>query len=374
MNVENIDISKDTFNFTSFNNELSARGYRFHLSLNEILSFIINNHYSVRHFKYNRRNKKNAQKTKVIVLDIDEPQISYPAINSIKNKLKDYNHILSTTKSHQIEKNGVICDRYRIILFCIDFIDDGKLYKKQILDVSNYLGLKCDEKCVDLGRFFYKSQEVISHNFNGKSFELVSLDKTEVAPAENNDALWEADIVLTDSLKNWINKQNLGTRLIKARERLIRILIAQKGLLIRFDISKEWLSNYLNIKRDTLTNWLKEIIDNGWLNIANEAYGKGYKAISYRAENELAELIMSYYGFKDRRDSYNSKPLPTKINDGEWHKTVFLASFKFQNDETDDNFIKWFKTIPGWDQKDRLSKAHNSFKDMKRYLKDLDRV
>lgn len=370
-----IDISEEIFNFSSFNNELSARGISFNLSPTEILRFITNNHYSVRHFTRNWRKNDNALKTKIIVLDIDEPQLNHPNIDSVKDKLKSYNHILSTTRNHNTDKNGIVCDRYRIIIFCSEYIEEGELYKKQILDVSKYLGLQCDERCVDLGRFFYKSQEIISYNFHGKSFKPVTLEEIEVIPLqEKNVVLWEADIELTEEMKIWIDKKILGKRVILTRERLIRILIAQKGLLIRFDISKEWLSDYLHIKRDTLSVWLKDIMKRGWLSIANEAYGKGYKAISYRAENGLAELIMNYYGFKDRKDSYSSKPLPMQIKDGEWHRTVYIASFRFQNDETDENFIGWFKSVPGWDKKTRLKEAYDAFKCMKRYLRGLDKL
>src|SRR5690606_36016887 len=144
-----------------------------------ILDFIINNNYSVRHFKYNRRKSKNAQKTNLVILDIDEPQIKYPDLNSRKEKLQTFNHIVSTTKSHQKEKNGVICDRYRTIFICNEFIKDARLYKRQVLDTAEYFGLKCDERCVDLGRFFFKSREIVSHNFSGISFERVITLKPE---------------------------------------------------------------------------------------------------------------------------------------------------------------------------------------------------
>lgn len=373
MEIISSDLDNFVFGFTSFNDEKNSRGIKFELKANDILDFVLNYHYSVRHFKYNKRKKANAQKTRIIILDIDEPQINYPDLESIKNKLRPYNHILSTTKSHQILKNGIICDRYRIIFFCDIFIEDPISYKQQILDISKYFNLECDEKCVDTGRFFYKSQEIISSNFNGKSFKLVLTEKSGEKQLKKKDiALWEANIELTTSMKNWIDRKNLGQRLIQTREQLIRILIAQRGLLIRFDISQEWLSNYLHIKRDTLSSWLTDLIENQkWLSIADKSYGKGYKAISYRAEHELAELIMNFYGYIDRKESYETNTLPTEIKDGEWHRSTYIASLKFQKDTTDENFIRWFKTIPGWDKKTRLKEAYDAFKCMKRYTEGL---
>ncbi len=98
------NISESLFYFTALINERITKGIKFELSVQEILKFIIENNYSATKFKYNRRKKINAQKTKVIVLDIDEPQINYLTIFDIKNKIKDLNHILATTRSHQILK------------------------------------------------------------------------------------------------------------------------------------------------------------------------------------------------------------------------------------------------------------------------------
>jgi len=366
------NISHNTYNLTGFNDKNQTLGSRVFIEASEILNFIINTNYSVRHFKYNRRKSKNAQKTQLIILDIDEPQINYPTLDSIKSKLKPYNHILSTTKSHQREKNGVICDRCRIILFCNDFIEDSELYKKMALDTAEYLGFKCDVRCVDLGRFFYKSVDIVSHNFNGNSFELLTVTKHEEKPEVKKDViLWEANIELPKEIMDWIDRKTLGKRIVNARERLIRILIAQRELLIRFDISQEWFSEYLHIKRDTFNVWLQDFLENDWLSIANDSYGKGYKAISYRAEGLLADLIIKYFDYKNRRDAYNVINLPTQIKDGEWHRTIYLSALRFKNDETDENFIRWVQTIPGWDKKTRLKEAYDAFKCMKRYFDGL---
>lgn len=48
----------------------------------------------------------------ILVLDVDE-DISIKYVQSL---LSDYEYLIHTTKSHQIEKNGKICDRFRILL------------------------------------------------------------------------------------------------------------------------------------------------------------------------------------------------------------------------------------------------------------------
>lgn len=53
----------------------------------------------------------NNTKQNLIVLDIDDGL----SINQAKELFKDYKYFMCTTKSHRIEKKGVMCDRFRVI-------------------------------------------------------------------------------------------------------------------------------------------------------------------------------------------------------------------------------------------------------------------
>lgn len=48
----------------------------------------------------------------LIILDIDDGL----TIEQAKQEFKDYKHLICTTKSHQKEKKGLTCDRFRVIL------------------------------------------------------------------------------------------------------------------------------------------------------------------------------------------------------------------------------------------------------------------
>jgi hypothetical protein len=66
-------------------------------------------------FVFENRLKKsenwNNDKQNLLILDVD----SGLTINEAREKFKDYKYFICTTKSHQKEKKGVMCDRFRII-------------------------------------------------------------------------------------------------------------------------------------------------------------------------------------------------------------------------------------------------------------------
>lgn len=362
------NITNQIFIFTSFINERSIKGVRSEVSTTDILKFIIDNHYSATKFKFNRRKQINAQKTKILVLDIDEPQLNYPTVEDVKNKIKDFNHVIATTKSHQVLKNGSVCDRYRILLFLSEDVETSKQYKEQVSQVANILNINHDEKCTDLGRLFFKSNQIISFNFSGYSFLPIRID-AQVEKIEKAKFQYRlADCAFPAEIEKWVNKKELGKRIVAKREELIRILICQKYLLAYNGFSQDYMAKYLNIRRNTFKVWFDDLIKHGWLTIFSDDYGKGWKSKTYSAKGELADTIMSYHGFKNRSDCYSQVELPVKIKNGEWHKVLFLSTFKFSNDEDSTNYINWVKTIDGWDRKTRLVQAHNAFTCMKKIL------
>lgn len=362
-------INDQFFGFTSFIDETKPKGVRVNLPSLDICNYILNNNYSATTFKYNRRKKSNAQKTKIIILDIDEPQGNYPTINDLRLKIKDLNHVLATTKSHQKLKNGVVCDRYRLLIFLSEDVENTKHYSDYVAQISNHLNLKHDCKCIDLGRLFFRSVEILSMNLDGQSFVTVRPNSITPPVLINKKLEYRmAECELPPEILKWVNKKELGQRIVNKREVLIRILICQKYLLTHNDLSLEFISNYLGIKRDTLKNWFDDLIKHGWLSIFSNDYGKGWKSKSYSAQGELAKVIMEYHGYKTRRDCYGEIALPVSIKDGEWNEVLFQCSFKFSLDDKPDIYINWVKTIDGWDKKTRLIQAHNSFKHMKKFI------
>lgn len=109
------------------------------------------------------RKKDNfIQGQNMIAFDIDEGLTLREAIQ----KLTNYKYIIYTTKSHQREKNGIVCDRFRIILptktnFFVNVEQHKQLYENlsQVLELPTY-----DVATRNVSRLWFtnKNAEVIS--------------------------------------------------------------------------------------------------------------------------------------------------------------------------------------------------------------------
>jgi hypothetical protein len=90
-------------------------------------------------------------------LDFDSPATT---LEWALETFKDHTHIIGTTKSHQKEKNGITCDRFRVVLMFEDLVTDLHLYKYNMEKMI--LKHKADRACKDGARFFYPCKEIVS--------------------------------------------------------------------------------------------------------------------------------------------------------------------------------------------------------------------
>lgn len=104
------------------------------------------------------RRKDKFKSSQLIALDFDNGKMTLgEAIHWAKSG--GLAHIIATTKSHQKEKSGLVCDRFRMILrseLCTS-VDDFEYTMKVYSE-----NLPCDPACKDGGRFYYPSVEIIS--------------------------------------------------------------------------------------------------------------------------------------------------------------------------------------------------------------------
>ncbi len=114
------------------------------------------------------RRTDDFQMCMLMVLDFDGPGYSIEAC------IEDFwgvRHIIGTTKSHGQIKNGVICDRYRLIV----------PFSRPILSLAEYLSnikravksLPADQSCTDGGRFFFPCIDIVSVNDVGIDYQVV---------------------------------------------------------------------------------------------------------------------------------------------------------------------------------------------------------
>ena len=124
--------------------------------------------------KGGHRLEKNFLGSYICALDFDAP---YTPLDCAIAEFKDYSHIIATTKSHQKQKNGVVCDRYRVVLWWERLITDLAEYKFNLAkQIDNYYS---DKACKDGARFFFPCVDIVSSNGNGK---LVKVETPDIAP------------------------------------------------------------------------------------------------------------------------------------------------------------------------------------------------
>lgn len=146
--------------------------------------------------------------TDCIVLDIDDGL----SISSFQYMFRKYKFILATTKSHQQEKKGVRCDRFRVIIPAINIDTDADVHFRalellapfsdvQVLTkTSSFLGtddciiIKNDGKKIDM----FKSNELAKEQLEAEAEE-IRKNKAKKIDKDIRDVHYgrlDADIVL----------------------------------------------------------------------------------------------------------------------------------------------------------------------------------
>lgn len=179
---------------------------------NGLCNEVVSNDWSQSLFEDNYRKAANFKSAEIMALDIDD---GLPLVDAI-NRLKDYKHIIATTKSHQVDKNGIVADRYRIILF-LDGVITTKAAFKATWDSLYKICPEIDTACKDASRYWSKSVKVVSTNPKGY---LVSI----IRSAPKKSALATVQKSVTTSLSKetlevlgvGIEKGSRNQRLFKA--------------------------------------------------------------------------------------------------------------------------------------------------------------
>jgi len=102
-----------------------------------------------------------------LIFDIDDKLSLEDAFKIIQ--ANHFKALVITTKSHQKDKNGVVCDRYRIILpFTTAFYKSVELYKAAFIECAKWFQGGVDMATKDPSRFFYGNADQKHWYFEGK--------------------------------------------------------------------------------------------------------------------------------------------------------------------------------------------------------------
>lgn len=192
----------------SYSNNLADGYIPYSLSLKDFSNVLVSRgNYSP--FQYNNNYRKeinsNLDKCNCIMLDFDDGMTIYEA----KLLFSQYKYIIATTKSHQKEKNGIICDRFRLILptnrtFENITIDE---YKMMMQILINRYG--SDNATKDIARFYYAYEHSqIEVNENGFLFDIDVLHKQSIYYFNKKKEIKEKEKEVKKGVNlNMINKQ-----------------------------------------------------------------------------------------------------------------------------------------------------------------------
>ena len=166
-------------------------------------------HFAVHHFNNGHRCKDEViPGFNLVVLDIDS---GVPMITA-QSLLKDYKALFYTTTNHQKEKNGVVCDRYRIILPTNYKLKlEPEEYKKFMVNLFTWLPFEVDEATKDIARKWVSSP---SDEYIYQDGEL--LDVLPFIPATSKNEEFKKrnlDVQGLNNLERWIlNNSGDGNR------------------------------------------------------------------------------------------------------------------------------------------------------------------
>jgi hypothetical protein len=174
-------------------------------SLRILSELITSTSYSLSTFLNGYRNKANFVATQAIGLDFDEGVTLQEAEEAFRN----YRHIIAPTRSHRIEKNGKINDRFRVVLFLSQPIRDAETFEATWFTLAEKWPW-LDKACKDASRFFYPSQFVHSTNETGQLIDPVApkvkaktilVDLGTLLPGDRGRLSRETRAFLTDGIR-----------------------------------------------------------------------------------------------------------------------------------------------------------------------------
>jgi len=151
------------------------------------------------HFKNGKRKSDNIiEGQNLIGIDVDNGVL----IDDILDIMNNYVYLIYTTKSHRKEKNGIICDRFRIILPTkTKFFVDNEQHKQLITNICEALGVgSYDVSTRNIDRLWFTNPDaIVFKNENGELFDVLPyLPDTELNEKTNTQLSKLKDIKIND--------------------------------------------------------------------------------------------------------------------------------------------------------------------------------
>lgn len=146
-------------------------------------------------WKNNRRLSDEFFCSDFLVLDYDDGVMT---LGDVVEWAKKHTHIIGTTKSHQKEKNGKTCDRFRVVVPWETRITDLNTYRQNMGRILS--ALSSDPACKDGARIYQPCTRIVSYGVGEKAkwFPYETPKPRPVYTPENKTIpLWLQDYMTT---------------------------------------------------------------------------------------------------------------------------------------------------------------------------------
>jgi hypothetical protein len=201
-----------------------------------LINLVKSDYRQISPFEYINNTKKTENwinvKQNLLVLDVDDGL----SIKEAKQKFKEYKSLIYTTKSHQQDKKGVTCDRFRVIIPSINIPTDETYfeYMRNLEMLFPFIDKQVNNKTgAFLGNFncehFYNEGKWFDFNI----IKPVKTKKPE--PMQNNNRAMP-------KTNSYANNEEIDTQQLKSR--LTREMVADIVSSCGYDVNRKFMFKY----------------------------------------------------------------------------------------------------------------------------------
>jgi hypothetical protein len=223
----------------------------------------------------------NNDNQNLLILDVDDGL----TIQQAKEKFKNYQYFICTTKSHQVEKKGLKCDRFRVILYSEDIPKGDKYFEftKALEEKYPFIDKQVNTKT---GAFLGYSDCEYWYN-NGKYFKCSELTKKIDKKEEIKKAF--------SPIQKQMPKENFQNELPinEIKNRLTRETIADIVSSRGFEVNRKFMFKV----RDERTPSCSISKDGVIVDFGGERYGDIFRFLEIESKmnfREAVEYVQSY--------------------------------------------------------------------------------
>ena len=308
-------------------------------SMADLEAIVTTKNWSSSLFKSDYRTARNFLQSHLMVLDVDDGC----SLDQATQLFKDYKHVIGITRSHQQYKNGIICDRFRVILFLENPIRSNADFKSTWNEIQKQYPF-VDGQCSDSSRQWYPCHKIESVNSTGK---LVPVTRGSTSNQVNNR---KKKNTILDSMRFGVFGAAYYPRIYKYLYRNLdgkKISVAQVARFIanrvtgfktgRERINQPWLAKHFEVNQSTASRLIKKLIELRLIAVS-QLPTTGFDSTAYKAGIKLKEIL---------KVRSTSAPIDT-WKDGTAHAQMLKhIQWCFQNGYSKDQALKFCLKMQG---------------------------